>query len=50
VKNFDVRQLTSDKGVIEIDPAFVSAGHTRVVAYVQSKSSREITGAAAVEI
>ena len=50
VKNFDVRQLTSRKGVIEIDPAIVSSGHTRVVAYVQSKASREITGAAAVEL
>ena len=27
VKDFDVRQLTSDKGVIEIDPAIVSSGH-----------------------
>ncbi len=50
VKNFDVRQLTGDKGVIEIDPAIVSVGHTRIVAYVQSKSSREITGAAVVEL
>ena len=50
VKNFDVRKLTSDKGVIEIDQALVIPGHTRVVAYVQSKVSREITGAAAVEL
>ena len=50
VKNFDVRQLKSDKGVIEIDPAIVSVGHTRIVAYVQAKSTREITGAAAVEL
>jgi hypothetical protein len=50
VKYFDFRDVTSDKGVIEIDAAFVSPGRTRVVAYVQSKASREITGAAAVEL
>jgi len=49
VKYFDVRTLTK-KGVIEIDSAYVVPGHTRIVAFVQSKTSREITGATAVEL
>lgn len=50
VKSFQVVTLKGRDGVLEIDTKSIKPGHTRLVGYVQSKESWEITGAAAVEL
>ncbi len=50
VKHFDVRSLDSRNRTFEFDATNVITGNTRVVAYVQSRNSREITGAVVVEL
>lgn len=50
VKQFDVRPLSSRSRTFLFDAKNVISGKTRVVAYVQSQTSREITGAVAVEL
>lgn len=50
VKRLDVRPLSEQNHRFEFDAAIATPGQTRVVAYVQSRSSREITGAVAVNL
>ena len=50
VKSLQVIPLNSRDGAINIDPAFVKKKHTRIVAYVQSRSTGVITGASALEL
>ena len=48
VKSFQVIPLSSLEGTIELDQAFVKQKHSRVVAYIQSRSTGAITGAFAL--
>ena len=50
VKSLQTLPLNSSNGIFSIDPTTVKEKHSRVVAYVQSKSTREITGAAALDL
>lgn len=50
VKHFDVRPMNSKSRTFQFDASTVTSGKTRVVAYVQSNTSREITGAVAIEL
>jgi hypothetical protein len=50
VKSLEIRPLKDGTGTVEVDAALVQKNHTRLVAYVQSKTTREITGASVVEL
>jgi hypothetical protein len=50
VKSLQVIPLSSRDGTFEIDSAFVKRKHSRVIAYIQSRSTGAITGASAVEL
>ena len=50
VKSLETRPLKDGTGTVEVDAALVQKNHTRLVAYVQSKTTREITGASVVEL
>ncbi len=50
VKSLQSLPLSSASGTVEVDAAIIQKNHTRLVAYVQSKATREITGASVVEL
>ena len=50
VKSLQVIPLNSREGTIKIDPKSVKQDHSRLVVYIQSAATREITGASALEI
>ena len=50
VKSFQVIPLDSLKGTFEFERSFVKPKHSRVVAYVQSRSTGAITGASALSL
>jgi hypothetical protein len=50
VKSLQVLPLDSSAGTFEISPELVKEKHTRIVAYVQSRTTREISGASALSL
>lgn len=50
VKSIEILPLKGQDGVLEIETKLIEPGHTRLVGYVQSKESREITGATAIDL
>ncbi len=50
VKSLEVVSLDSPNGSVSIDPAVIKKSHTRIVAYVQSATTRQVTGAAALDL
>ena len=50
VKSLQVIPLSSRDGTFEIEPASVKRMHSRVIAYIQSRSTGAITGASVVEL
>ena len=50
VKSFQVIALSSPEGTFEIDHSFVKPKHSRVIAYIQSRSKGAITGAFALSL
>jgi hypothetical protein len=50
VKSFQVIPLSSLNGTFEIDNSVVKPRHSRVIVYIQSTSTHEISGASAIEL
>jgi hypothetical protein len=50
VKALQTQPLKAGTGTVKVDATLVRKNHARLVAYVQSMSTREITGASAVDL